>query len=453
MMLRMHKHIPQADWFCPNGAEGLTQAGLRRINQSIEAFVYCVLGSQVNVRSSILGSGGRAKEAQSEFLVLVEDAIRQPDLAKSVQRYQLAIDEAKEGYHSKDKQPGVLSQKTDGLSSGFEKKAHNRALTELMPPFSQHLSGLFPTLCQWPSKSCLTFNYARILNMAVQANLRPTHNEKSLGALKAERAVKRKTFDRTEEERHNMLLDGIQIEVLNKIRSNAGYKKTSCVYTENKLSEIYGTKYRIRLDHQILTDHGAFYPQVLFNDLGFELKLAPASQVVRGSDPSKLKYKLTNIQLEYEMIRSNTLADEARSVYASGKEFAYDHIQRAIYGPFCGKFAYIMVICPTFAHNKTYHRIGENDPRRFVIICEQHDVENWLKLVSWFFEGTNTLKILDDCAASKDAKGRSGQLVNLGFSARHIGISVWVLTQKITSITPSFRENVAVIDLFYTPSA
>ena len=49
----------------------------------------------MNVRGSILGSCGRAKEAQSEFLVLVEDAIRQPDLAASVQRYQLAIDEAK----------------------------------------------------------------------------------------------------------------------------------------------------------------------------------------------------------------------------------------------------------------------------------------------------------------------------------------------------------------------
>jgi len=49
----------------------------------------------VNVRSSILGSGGRAKEAQSEFLVLMEDAIRQPDLVKSVQRYQLAVDQAK----------------------------------------------------------------------------------------------------------------------------------------------------------------------------------------------------------------------------------------------------------------------------------------------------------------------------------------------------------------------
>ena len=61
----------------------------------MEAFVYCILGAQVSVRSSILGEGGRAKEAQTEFLTLMEDAIRQPDLAQSVQRYQLAVDGAK----------------------------------------------------------------------------------------------------------------------------------------------------------------------------------------------------------------------------------------------------------------------------------------------------------------------------------------------------------------------
>ena len=87
--------VNQYDWFVPKTSAGLTQTGLSRINQSIEAFVYCILGAQVNVRSSILGEGGRAKEAQTEFLTLVEDAIRQPDLAKSVQRYQLAVDEAK----------------------------------------------------------------------------------------------------------------------------------------------------------------------------------------------------------------------------------------------------------------------------------------------------------------------------------------------------------------------
>ena len=53
----------QYDWFAPNAGSGLTQAELSRLNQSIEAYVYCILGAQVNMRSSILGSGGRAKEA------------------------------------------------------------------------------------------------------------------------------------------------------------------------------------------------------------------------------------------------------------------------------------------------------------------------------------------------------------------------------------------------------
>ena len=119
-----------------------------------------------------------------------------------------------------------------------------------------------------------------------------------------------------------------------------------------------------------------------------------------------------------------------------------------LYGPFRFKFDYIMLICPTFAHNKTYHRFGENDPRMFVITCKQHEVEIWLKVVRLLFEGTNTLIILNDCADSKDVKGRTGELVNLAFSTRHIGISVWVLTQKMTGIRASFRENVAGIILF-----
>ena len=49
--------------------------------------------------------------------------------------------------------------------------------------------------------------------------------------------------------------------------------------------------------------------------------------------------------------------------------------------------------------------------------------------------------------------GRTGKLANLAFSARHIGISVWVLTQTYTSISVPFRENVAaVVFSFYTPA-
>ena len=245
--------------------------------------------------------------------------------------------------------------------------------------------------------------------MAMQVNLLPTHSVKTLGAMKAERTVKRITFNPTEanpgnilyvsvpklheeevivpgslallfnldltggghannylvqnvsralvdrfvvkyagttvqdtdgydiykifkdlflsmDEREEKILKGIQSPNLNKIRSNSGDKPTSGVDVENKLEAIYKNKYKINLDHQILTDHGAFYPQVLYNDLTFELTLTRTAQVVRGSDASKLVYKLKNIQFEYEVIRSKSLADEAASTYLYGKEFAYDYI-------------------------------------------------------------------------------------------------------------------------------
>ena len=116
-------------------------------------------------------------------------------------------------------------------------------------------------------------------------------------------------------------------------------------------------------------------------------------------------------------------------------------------GPFRGRFD-----CPTFVKNTTYEGFVDRDPHIFVIACLQHEIEAELRVASYFFAGTNTLFVLDDCAASKDVKGCKSQLVNLGFSARHDGISVWVLTQQITSIAKPFREKVAAIVLFYTPS-
>ena len=69
-----------------------------------------------------------------------------------------------------------------------------------------------------------------------------------------------------------------------------------------------------------------------------------------------------------------------------------------------------------------------------------------------FSEGTNTLIVPDDRAASIDVKARTGELVKLGFSAHQTGINVWVLTHQLSSIAKSFRENVAAIVFFYKPS-
>jgi len=81
------------------------------------------------------------------------------------------------------------------------------------------------------------------------------------------------------EQRDNMVPEGIQSEDLCKIPSNAGNKKTSGVAAENKLNAVYGTKYRISLDHQLLTDHGVLYPQALCNGLDFVVALKPAASL------------------------------------------------------------------------------------------------------------------------------------------------------------------------------
>ena len=127
-------------------------------------------------------------------------------------------------------------------------------------------------------------------------------------------------------ERDELLMEGIQSTKLCKVRANSGDKPTSRVQTVNSLGSVYKMKYKINLDHQSLTSSGVFYPQALDKDLIFELTLAPASQVIRGSVASKLVYKLKNIQLEYERIRSKQLADHATTAYTHGKMYAHDQV-------------------------------------------------------------------------------------------------------------------------------
>ena len=64
----------------------------------------------------------------------------------------------------------------------------------------------------------------------------------------------------------------------------------------------------------------------------------------------------------------------------------------------------MVLICPTFAHNKTYDGFVDHYSHIFAIDCPQEEVELSLKLSSHFFQGTNALIVLDDCAASKDMK-------------------------------------------------
>ena len=85
----------QLEHFVPDRASGLTPNGLGRINQSIEAFGYCILGAQANTRSSIIGATGTARNTQTDFLVLFDDAIRNLTVSNGPAKYQEAIEKTK----------------------------------------------------------------------------------------------------------------------------------------------------------------------------------------------------------------------------------------------------------------------------------------------------------------------------------------------------------------------
>ena len=85
----------QLEHFVPDHANGLTPAGFGRINRSITAFGYCILGAQANTRSSIIGTLGTARNTQTDFLVLVDDAIRTLTVSNEPVKYQNSIEATK----------------------------------------------------------------------------------------------------------------------------------------------------------------------------------------------------------------------------------------------------------------------------------------------------------------------------------------------------------------------
>ena len=75
-------------------------------------------------------------------------------------------------------------------------------------------------------------------------------------------------------------------------------------------------------------------------------------------------------------------------------------------------------------------------------------MDHFLREISFVAQGTNSLIVINDCVSSQKVKNRTSELVRLGLSARHYGLSVVVLTQLLTSMSKPFRENVSKLVFF-----
>jgi len=75
--------------FIPETSSDFTRAGVVRLNDSIQNYVHCVLGSQAQTRSSILTS----RETQQYFVNLLEETLREFSIPEGIAKYQDAITE------------------------------------------------------------------------------------------------------------------------------------------------------------------------------------------------------------------------------------------------------------------------------------------------------------------------------------------------------------------------
>ena len=81
--------------FMLNKSDGLTRPGVVRLGDSIQTYVWAVLTAQVQIRTSILGTG-EAFCAQAQFQKNVETAITSPvDFTSAIIRYQKVVQHAR----------------------------------------------------------------------------------------------------------------------------------------------------------------------------------------------------------------------------------------------------------------------------------------------------------------------------------------------------------------------
>ena len=115
-----------------------------------------------------------------------------------------------------------------------------------------------------------------------------------------------------------------------KLRINAGDKSTGNAQ-DNAIANIYGNKFIIPLNFEMLDSAAPYYQAGLGNRLCYEITFNDYNRVTKSGVSSPkvpdAKYKITDISLEYEIVTQPDLMRSIRSEYQS-MALLYDRILR-----------------------------------------------------------------------------------------------------------------------------
>ena len=111
---------------------------------------------------------------------------------------------------------------------------------------------------------------------------------------------------------------------------------------------------------------------------------------------------------------------------------------------------FIVIICPTLAHNETYKSRGWvwTDPD--VIPTEPgNQLYNLIEKISKLLAGSKTLFLIDDIIADEALDKRHQRLLELAILGRHRAHSLWLLTQSYTAVPNNIRRQAKMLYIWY----
>ena len=85
------KSVDDYKMFVATKTDGLTELGQKLLQQSVESYVYAVLGAQASLRFPIVGEGAKSLQTQDKFRTIVKETIAQSDVTITISNMRAAI--------------------------------------------------------------------------------------------------------------------------------------------------------------------------------------------------------------------------------------------------------------------------------------------------------------------------------------------------------------------------
>ena len=85
------KDVNDYKMFIATKTDGLTKLGQKLLQQSVESYVYAVLGAQASLRFPIVGEGAKSLQTQDKFRTIVKETIAPSDVSVTILNMRTAI--------------------------------------------------------------------------------------------------------------------------------------------------------------------------------------------------------------------------------------------------------------------------------------------------------------------------------------------------------------------------